>query len=261
MKLRPHLKIDVLIDDLGLTPSEMRVFIAVARRACGPKGICYESTANLASRTNLSKSTVIRCLKTLVVFHILTPYIKPGTTTTYAVNDSSQWLSKLSTTDLSQTLVKSDPCHMREGGGVIPTGGGCVISDTGGVSSEVHKVDQVSKTFKVKHSKKGETYFFNKEKIPLHDKLLWVLGAIGLKGKLLETIAAAYEFWDQPIPKQRYEKHRHQINHDFQIEIVDEQGVPQLLHNGAILNIEQALDQIEGIETHVNGLASILSAY
>ena len=103
---KPFLWIDALIDDWGLSPSEMRVYLSVVRRAGSSKcsdGRFFESIGNLAKRLGLSDKTVSRCLKTLVAANIIARCCRAGKTNEYRLMDSSDWKALERESDRPQT--------------------------------------------------------------------------------------------------------------------------------------------------------------
>ena len=85
------------LDDLGLTPSEFRVYCHLARRA--GSGVAWPSVNSMARTCRLSPKTVRSALKSLTAQHLLTREEKAGSPTRYRITRPSEW------------RPNSDPCQ------------------------------------------------------------------------------------------------------------------------------------------------------
>jgi hypothetical protein len=78
------------LDDLGLRPSEFRVYARVARRA-GDKGVCNESEAKIAKGCRINQKTASDCLEKLTEKGLLKCRRRTGKTNEYRLAPMNQW--------------------------------------------------------------------------------------------------------------------------------------------------------------------------
>ena len=80
------------LDDYGLTPYEMRVYIRLARRA-GMGGQCWESVSKMARACQMSDRKVKDCLALLTAAHLIKQIKRPaGMTNLYELMPEAHWL-------------------------------------------------------------------------------------------------------------------------------------------------------------------------
>ena len=93
------------LDDYGLDPYEMRVYIRLARRA-GMGGQCWESIPNLARACLMSPTKVKNCLALLSSAQMIKQLIRPGSSNAYELMPSCHWV-KSSSLEHLRTQVTS----------------------------------------------------------------------------------------------------------------------------------------------------------
>lgn len=79
-----------VLDEAGLSPSQMRVLVRVARRWSEADG-CYESAPSMADGCGMNVKTVRESLRVLVARGILVATERTGQTTRYDWGDPSTW--------------------------------------------------------------------------------------------------------------------------------------------------------------------------
>lgn len=115
------------IDDAGLTPSEMRVLVRVARRWSPTLG-CFESAPAMAEACGLNVKTVRAALRALTVRGILVDTPRDGQTTRYDWGDPARWrtpeasrtLPNERVGDPTQSDTLPDPNPTRSAGTPLP---------------------------------------------------------------------------------------------------------------------------------------------
>ena len=83
------------LDDYGLDPYEMRVYIRLARRA-GMGGQCWESIPNMARACLMSPQKVKNCLALLSAAQMIKQLIRPGSSNAYELMPSCHWVKSSS---------------------------------------------------------------------------------------------------------------------------------------------------------------------
>ncbi len=79
------------LDDYGLDPYEMRVYIRLARRA-GMGGQCWESVTNMAQACKISSQKVKNCLALLSAAHLVKQIKRPGASSLYQLLLECHWV-------------------------------------------------------------------------------------------------------------------------------------------------------------------------
>ena len=79
------------LDDYGLDPYEMRVYIRLARRA-GMGGQCWESIPNMARACLMSPTKVKNCLALLAAAHLIKQLKRPGASNVYELMPECHWV-------------------------------------------------------------------------------------------------------------------------------------------------------------------------
>lgn len=79
------------LDDYGLDPYEMRVYIRLARRA-GMGGQCWESVTNMAQACKISSQKVKNCLALLTAAHLVKQIKRPGASSLYQLLPECHWV-------------------------------------------------------------------------------------------------------------------------------------------------------------------------
>ncbi len=93
------------LDDYGLDPYEMRVYIRLARRA-GMGGQCWESIPNMARACLMSPQKVKNCLALLAAAQLIKQLIRPGSSNVYELMPECHWV-KSSSLERLRTEVTS----------------------------------------------------------------------------------------------------------------------------------------------------------
>jgi len=83
------------LDDYGLDPYEMRVYIRLARRA-GMGGQCWESIPNMARACLMSTTKVKNCLALLSAAQLIKQIIRPGSSNVYELMPECHWVKSSS---------------------------------------------------------------------------------------------------------------------------------------------------------------------
>ena len=142
----PFLWLHLELDDAGLTPYEMRVYIHVVRRA-GKENACWESLPNMASHCDIGIATIKRALKGLIGKNMLDKHPRNGDTSIYRITDISDWHIDCHRPSSEMTQV------MREPGGSSEMNGGVAHTEQGGSSEMTYKVDPFKQIPEVDPSK------------------------------------------------------------------------------------------------------------
>ena len=79
------------LDDYGLDPYEMRVYIRLARRA-GMGGQCWESITNMATNCKMSQQKIKNCLALLNTAGLITQIKRPGKSDLYELMPQQKWV-------------------------------------------------------------------------------------------------------------------------------------------------------------------------
>jgi hypothetical protein len=79
------------LDDLGLTPSQFRVYCHIARRAGA--GVCYESHGSASTLCRMNKKTYIKSLHDLENFGLVEIERRIGTTHLVNLTSESSWVT------------------------------------------------------------------------------------------------------------------------------------------------------------------------
>ncbi len=93
------------LDDYGLDPYEMRVYIRLARRA-GMGGQCWESIPNMARACLMSPTKVKNCLALLAAAQLIKQLLRPGSSNVYELMPECHWV-KASLLERLRTEVTS----------------------------------------------------------------------------------------------------------------------------------------------------------
>ncbi len=93
------------LDDYGLDPYEMRVYIRLARRA-GMGGQCWESIPNMARACLMSPTKVKNCLALLAAAQLIKQLLRPGSSNVYELMPECHWV-KASSLERLRTEVTS----------------------------------------------------------------------------------------------------------------------------------------------------------
>ncbi len=83
------------LDDYGLDPYEMRVYIRLARRA-GMGGQCWESIPNMARACLMSPTKVKNCLALLSAAQLIKQLLRPGSSNVYELMPECHWVKSSS---------------------------------------------------------------------------------------------------------------------------------------------------------------------
>lgn len=79
------------LDDFGLDPYAMRIYIRIVRRA-GTRQGCFESIDNMALHCKMNRKTVYQSVKVLLRHHLIEKVSVPGKTSHYYLTPSSEWI-------------------------------------------------------------------------------------------------------------------------------------------------------------------------
>ncbi len=94
-----------VLDDYGLDPYEMRVYIRLARRA-GMGGQCWESISKMAKACRMSDRKVKDCLALLTAAHLVKQIKRPsGMTNLYELMPETHWLPAEQLETLRSTVI------------------------------------------------------------------------------------------------------------------------------------------------------------
>ena len=92
------------LDDYGLDPYEMRVYIRLARRA-GMGGQCWESIPNMARACLMSPTKVKNCLALLAAAHLIKQLKRPGASNVYELMPECHWVKASSLERLRTEVI------------------------------------------------------------------------------------------------------------------------------------------------------------
>jgi len=95
------------LDEYGLTPNELRVYIRIARRA-GEEGKCWESIPNMARAIGLGESTVRRCCQILALARLTSEQPIEGWTTERRINPISRWKNKAELPGIRDIVLRNE---------------------------------------------------------------------------------------------------------------------------------------------------------
>ncbi len=98
--------IPIFLDDYGLDPYEMRVYIRLARRA-GMGGQCWESISKMASSCRMSDRKLKDCLALLIAANLIKQIKRSGFTDVYSLLPESHWVPPVQLDSLLSCVTPS----------------------------------------------------------------------------------------------------------------------------------------------------------
>lgn len=128
----PVIVLHAEVEDYGLDPYQMRVYIRIVRRA--GRGECFETVANMAKGCEMSTGSVKKAIKFLIDHRFITRHesgAKEGRASRYRLTDPELWIHAKEGGGHHTTQVVTDPGgghHTTQGVATTDPGGGHVVA-------------------------------------------------------------------------------------------------------------------------------------